>query len=64
MAPGLSSGRFVVAATAITVYKVGYWIYPINQPDECFGGSIVPHMHRIPLDIVGFERKGGEVVEL
>jgi hypothetical protein len=60
--PGLSSGRFVVADAAI--YCVQGWIldiYPINQQDECFGGSIVPYMHRISLDIVGFERKGKEV---
>jgi hypothetical protein len=47
-----------------TLYKVGYWKYPINQQEECFGCSIVLHMHRISLDIVGFERKGGEAVEL
>jgi hypothetical protein len=47
-----------------TLYKVGYWKYPINQQEECFGSSIVLHMYRISLDIVGFERKGGEVVEL
>jgi hypothetical protein len=46
-APGLSSGSFVVAAATIYCVKVGYWIYPINQPDECFGGSVVIHMHRI-----------------
>jgi hypothetical protein len=46
------------------LHKVGYWKYPINQQDEYFGGSIVLHMYRISLDIVGFERKGGEVVEM
>ena len=62
--PGLSSGRFVVADAAI--YCVQGWIldiYPINQQDECFGGSIVLHMHRISLGIVEFEWKGVEVVE-
>jgi hypothetical protein len=61
---GDECGRFVVADTAIYTAKVGYWKYPINQQEECFGGSIVLHMYRISLGIVGFERKGGEVVEL
>jgi hypothetical protein len=61
---GDECGRFVIAAAAIYCVKVGYWKYPINQQEECFGGSIVLHMHRIPLGIVGFEREGGEAVEL
>jgi hypothetical protein len=32
-----------------TLYKVGYWKYPINQQEECFGSSIVLHMYRISL---------------
>ena len=47
---GVECGRFVVADTAIySVYRsdIGYWIYPINQQEECFGGSIVLHMYRI-----------------
>ena len=46
------------------LYEVGYWKYPVNQPDECFRGSIVLHMHRISSEIVRIERRGGEVVEL
>ena len=64
MAPGMSAAALLSLTQQFTVYKVGYWKYPINQQEECFGGSIVPYMHRTPLDIVGFERKGGEVVEL
>ena len=63
-APGMSAAALLSLTQQFTVYKVGYWKYPINQQEECFGGSIVPYMHRIPLDIAGFERKGGEVVEL
>ena len=46
-APGLSGGRFVVAAASITLHLGRIWKYPINQQEECFGGSIVLHMHRI-----------------
>jgi hypothetical protein len=60
-APGLCSGRFGVAATAI--YS-RIWKYPINQLEECSRGSVVAHMHRISLGIVGFEQKGGEAVKL
>ena len=63
-APGMSAAALLSLTQQFTLYKVGYWKYPINQQEECFGGSIVPYMHRIPLDIAGFERKGGEVVEL
>jgi hypothetical protein len=31
----------------ITLYLGRIWKYPINQLEECFGGSIVLHMHRI-----------------
>ena len=62
-APGLSSGRFVVAAAAIYIDLGRIWKYPINQQEECFGGSVVLHMHRISSGIVGIERRGGEVVE-
>jgi hypothetical protein len=61
---GMSAAALLSPPQQFTLYKVGYWKYPINQQDECFGGSIVLHMHRISLGIVGFERKGGEVVEL
>ena len=64
VAPGMSAAALLSLTQQFTLYKVGYWKYPINQQEECFGGSIVLHMHRIPLGIVGFERKGGEVVEL
>jgi hypothetical protein len=64
VALGLSAAALLSPTQQFTLYKVGYWKYPINQQEECFGGSIVLHMHRISLDIVGFERKGGEVVEL
>jgi hypothetical protein len=60
----MSAAALLSLTQQFTLYKVGYWKYPINQQEECFGGSIVPYMHRISLDIVGFERKGGEVVEL
>ena len=63
-APGMSAAALLSPPQQLTLCKVGYWKYPINQQEECFGGSIVPYMHRTPLDIVGFERKGGEVVEL
>ena len=46
-ARGLSSGRFAVMARDFALYEVEYWKYPFNQPDECFRGSIEPHMHRI-----------------
>ena len=55
-APGLSSGRFVVAAAAIYIDLGRIWKYPINQQEECFGGSFVLHMHQISLGIVGIER--------
>jgi hypothetical protein len=32
-----------------TLYLGQIWKYPINQPEECFGGSAVPYMHRISL---------------
>jgi hypothetical protein len=60
----MSAAALLSLTQQFTLHKVGYWKYPINQQDECFGGSIVLHMYRISLDIVGFERKGGEVVEL
>jgi hypothetical protein len=63
-APGLSAATLLSPPQQFTVYKVGYWKCPINQQAGCFGGSIVLHMHRISLGIVGFERKGGEAVEL
>jgi hypothetical protein len=44
---GDECGRFVVAATAIYIDLGRIWKYPINQQEECFGGSIVLHMHRI-----------------
>ena len=63
-ARGLSSGRFAVVAPVFALYEVEYWKYPFNQPDECFRGSVEPHMHRISSGIVRIERRGGEVVEL
>ena len=64
-APGLSSGRFFVAATAIySVFRRNLEI-PHQSAGGVFSrGSVVPYMHRISLGIVGFERKGGEAVEL
>jgi hypothetical protein len=64
VAPGMSAAALLLLPQQFTLYKVGYWKYPINQQEECFGGSIVLHMHRISLDIVGFEQKGGEAVKL
>jgi hypothetical protein len=60
----MSAAALLSPPQQFTLYKVGYWKYPINEQEECFGGSIVLHMHRISLDIVGFEQKGGEAVEL
>jgi len=51
-------------ARVFALYGVEYWKYPLNQPDECFRGSVEPHMHRISSGIVRIERRGGEVVEL
>ena len=39
------------------LYEVGYWKYPFNQPDECFRGSIEPHMHRISSELSGEAEK-------
>ena len=60
----MSAAALLSPPQHFTVYKVGYWKYPINQLEECSSGSIVLHMHRIQLGTVGFEQKGGEVVEL
>jgi len=46
------------------LYEVGEWEYPFNQLDECFRGSVEPHMHRISSGIARIERSGGEVVKL
>jgi hypothetical protein len=64
VAPGMSAAALLSLTQQFTLCKVRYWRYPINQQEECFGGSIVLHMHRISLDIVGFEQKGREAVEL
>jgi hypothetical protein len=60
----MSAAALLLPMQQFTVFKVRYWKYPINQQEECFGGSIVPYMHMISLEIVGFERRGGEVVKL
>ena len=47
---GRLGGRVAVAllspAHVFALYGVEYWKYPVNQPDECFRGSVEPHMHR------------------
>ena len=62
-ARGLSSSGFAVVAQCFCTVEVGYWKYPFNQPDECFRGSIEPHMHRISSEIVGIERRSGRTAK-
>ena len=65
-ARGLSSGRFAVGHRVFTLYLGRIWKYPFNQPDECFRGSVEPHMHRISLGIGHARaemRRSGRTVE-
>jgi hypothetical protein len=43
----MSAAALLSLTQQFTLHRVGYWKYPINQQDECFGGSIVLHMHMI-----------------